>query len=245
MTKVLRRTVAFDGPAEGTEQELHSDEVACVHVSTISEGVPPDIRRVDVHSPLPPPRASSPGAPRPIRTSSGDADLSALQRLFPEESEYRVAAPGRSLLWEGRCTCLCATTGAPALRPARPPPPSRKPAHSSPHMEDPALPDYHLLLFNDALVWARRSAGTISSPHRPLEFKVLSLAGSVCPPSLPLRPPPSFPPSPSEKPKTTQPTHRHTPSVSVALRARARASGRQLLTLCLSGAAHGQGPTGV
>ena len=90
MTKALRRTVAFGGPEQGAEQERHSEpeESSCLHVSgrerssTISEGVSPRIPSLDVHSPLPPPgRASSSGAPRPIRTHSADANLSALQRL--------------------------------------------------------------------------------------------------------------------------------------------------------------------
>ena len=126
-TAMMRRTVAFGDPEEDVD-----DDDDYVHVAsppsggrqrsaTISEGVSPRVPALDVQSPLPPPRACTASAARLLRTQSGDADLCALQRLFPEDTEYHVAAPGRSLLWEGRCTCLCNTGDGSALGPARPP----------------------------------------------------------------------------------------------------------------------------
>lgn len=181
----MRRTVGFlesddDGTDNPEDDYVHvtppGDDAPPAAVrprsATFSEGVSPmpRIPTLDVQSPLPPRSATRSAAATALgRTQSGDADLCALQRLFPDDAAYSIATPGRSLLWEGRCTCVCAGTGGSAL----PTQPDLQDAAAGGAVE---LPDYHLMLLNDALVWARRSTGTIASPLRPIEVRVLRTA---------------------------------------------------------------------
>jgi len=152
----MRRTVAFAGPdvaeaeAEAEAEEQPEDMPpprSRGRSSTFSEGIKPALAGALAVGPAPPSRSLS-------RAPSVDADLQALQRLFGDGSTFELATPGRSLLWEGRCACLClAGEGGTSA----------------------ALPDHHVLLLNDALVWAKRSASTIASPLRPVDFRVLRM----------------------------------------------------------------------